>query len=157
MTNQEAIEMLIAKAECTRRDSSGIDVDCNLRNCDECDLCYKQGTMGDQMEALGVAISALQAQDVPDINVGDMVSMSGTSYIGDGFFYSQEMREQARRLEEMTNPLFVPESFAGVAYLRGGNYGCREHYGYGAHIGMTREELDMLHDAEMRKAERRQE
>lgn len=110
-----------------------------------------------EAEKMRDAISALQARDVPDINVGDMVSMSGTSYIGDGFFYSQEMREQARRLEEMTNPLFVPGSFAGVAYLRGGNYGCREHYGYRAHIGMTREELDMLHDAEMRKAERRQE
>ena len=77
--------------------------------------------------------------------------MSGTSYIGDSFCYSQEMREQARRLEEMTNPLFVPGSSAGAAYLRGGNYGYREHYGYGAHIGMTRKELDMLHDAEMRK------
>jgi hypothetical protein len=64
MTNQEAIEMLTAKAECIRREASGIDVDCNHRNCDECDLCYKQGTMGDQMEALGVAISALQAQDL---------------------------------------------------------------------------------------------
>ena len=42
-------------------------------------------------------------------------------------------------------------SSAGAAYLRGGNYGYREHYGYGAHIGMTREEMDMLHDAEMRK------
>lgn len=64
MTNQEAIEMLTAKAECIRREASGIDVDCNHRNCDECDLCYKQGTMGDQMEALGVAVSALQAQDL---------------------------------------------------------------------------------------------
>ena len=63
MTNQEAIEMLTAKAECIRREASGIDVDCNHRNCDECDLCYKHGTMGDQMEALGVAISALQEQD----------------------------------------------------------------------------------------------
>jgi hypothetical protein len=63
MNNQEAIEMLTAKAECIRREASGIDVDCNHRNCDECDLCYKQGTMGDQMEALGVAISALQAQE----------------------------------------------------------------------------------------------
>ena len=62
MTNQKAIEMLTAKAECIRRDASGIDVDCNHRNCDECDLCYKQGTMGDQIEALGVALSALQAQ-----------------------------------------------------------------------------------------------
>lgn len=74
MTNQEAIEILTAKAECMRRETSGIDIDCNYRNCDECDLCYKQGTTGDQIEALCVAISALQAQDVPVINVGDMIS-----------------------------------------------------------------------------------
>lgn len=75
MTKREVIEMLTAKAECIRREASGTDIDCNLRNCDECDLCYKQGTTGDQMEALRVAISALQAQDVPDTNVGDMISM----------------------------------------------------------------------------------
>lgn len=67
MTKRKVIEMLTAKAECIRRESSGIDVDCNFRNCDECDLCYKQGTMGDQMEALCVAISALQAQDLQPI------------------------------------------------------------------------------------------
>ena len=71
--------------------------------------------------------------------------MSGTGYIGDGFYYSREMREQTRRLEEMTNPLFMPGSYAGAAWLRGGNYG------YGAYIGMTRKELDRLHDAGRRK------
>ena len=74
MTPEETIKILTAKAECMRRETSGIDIDCNYRNCDECDLCYKQGTTGDQMEALRVAISALQAQDVPDTNVGDTVS-----------------------------------------------------------------------------------
>ena len=74
ITPEETIKILTAKAECMRRETSGIDIDCNYRNCDECDLCYKQGTTGDQMEALRVAISALQAQDVPDTNVGDMVS-----------------------------------------------------------------------------------
>lgn len=63
MTNQEAIEMLTAKAECIRREASGIDVDCIHRNCDECDLCYKQGTMGDQMKALDMAIQALKRED----------------------------------------------------------------------------------------------
>lgn len=101
MTIKEAIEMLTAKAECLRRDASGTDVDCNLRNCDDCDLCYKQGTTGDQGEALGVAISALATidqfrwerdlaieqlkglgyelgekprEDVTDTNVGDTIS-----------------------------------------------------------------------------------
>ena len=64
ITPEETIKILTAKAECMRRETSGIDIDCNYRNCDECDLCYKQGTTGDQMEALRVAISALQAQDL---------------------------------------------------------------------------------------------
>lgn len=64
ITPEETIKILTAKAECMRRETSGIDIDCNYRNCDECDLCYKQGTTGDQMEALRVAISALQEQDL---------------------------------------------------------------------------------------------
>ena len=63
MDNQEAIEILTAKVECMRRETSGIDIDCNYRNCDECDLCYKQGTIGDQREALDMATSALQEKD----------------------------------------------------------------------------------------------
>ena len=63
MTNKEAIEILTAKAECIRREVSGTDFACNLRNCDECDLCYAQGTTGEQREAIEMAISALQEQD----------------------------------------------------------------------------------------------
>ena len=74
MKKQEAIKMLTVKVECMRRETSGIDVDCNSRNCDNCELCYAQGTMGEQQEALTMAISALQAQDVPDTNVSDMTS-----------------------------------------------------------------------------------
>ena len=71
MTNQEAIQMLTAKVKCMQRETSGTDVDCNSRNCDDCELCYAQGTTGEQGKALNMAISALQAQDVPDINVGN--------------------------------------------------------------------------------------
>ncbi len=71
MDNQEAIEILTAKVECMRRETSGIDIDCNHRNCDECDLCYKQGTTGDQREALRVAIFALQAQDAKTRKICD--------------------------------------------------------------------------------------
>ena len=74
ITPEETIKILEAKVECKKRETSGIDIDCNYRNCDECDLCYKQGTTGEQIEALSMAISALQEQDIPDINVGDMVS-----------------------------------------------------------------------------------
>lgn len=60
MTSEETIKMLTAKVECMKRESSGIDQDCNYRNCDECKLCYEQGTVGEQREALQMAISALQ-------------------------------------------------------------------------------------------------
>lgn len=83
ITPEETIKILTAKAECMRRETSGIDIDCNYRNCDECDLCYKQGTTGDQIEALGVAISALQAQDLqPTCNnlVTDTISRKTVRY-----------------------------------------------------------------------------
>ena len=63
MTNQEAIKMLTSKVECIRRETSGTDIDCNFHNCDDCELCYAQGTTGEQRKALNMAISALQAQD----------------------------------------------------------------------------------------------
>lgn len=62
MINGEAMKMLEAKVECMKREISGTDLDCNNRNCDECDLCYAQGTMGEQREALQVAIAALEKQ-----------------------------------------------------------------------------------------------
>lgn len=60
MTNEEAKKMLEAKLECMKRETSGTDIDCNHRNCDECSLCYEQGNMGEQKEALSVAIKALE-------------------------------------------------------------------------------------------------
>lgn len=62
MTNEEAAKMLTAKVECMKRETSGIDSDCNDRHCDNCDLCYAQGTMGEQKEALRMAIEALEKQ-----------------------------------------------------------------------------------------------
>ena len=62
MTNEEAKKMLKAKLECLKRETSGTDIDCNYRNCDECDLCYAQGNMGEQKEVLEMAIKALDQQ-----------------------------------------------------------------------------------------------
>ena len=59
MTYNDARKRLIAKVKCMIRDTSGTDIDCNNSNCDECDLCYEQGCIGDQKEALKVAINAL--------------------------------------------------------------------------------------------------
>ena len=74
MTNEEAVKMLTAKAECMMRESSGEDLDCNHRNCDECDLCYAQGTMGEQREALKVAIEALQNSPAQMTGISNLIS-----------------------------------------------------------------------------------
>lgn len=60
MTNEEAKKKLKAKHDCLKRDISGKDKDCNFRRCDECGLCYEQGNMGEQLEALDIAIKALE-------------------------------------------------------------------------------------------------
>ena len=85
MTNQEAIKMLAAKTECLRRDTSGIDVDCNSSNCGSCEFCYDQGTMGEQKEALTMAISALEKQ-IPKKPVM-------------GYAFSEKLREVIKRTD----------------------------------------------------------
>ena len=66
MTNKQAKKMLKAKLECLKRETSGTDFDCNNNNCDECSLCYEQGNMGEQKEALDMAIKALEQQPCED-------------------------------------------------------------------------------------------
>ena len=61
MTREEATNMLKAKLECLKRETSGTDFDCNNSNCDECSLCYEQGNMGEQKLALAMAIMELEA------------------------------------------------------------------------------------------------
>ena len=86
MTNEQAKKMLKAKLECLKRETSVTDFECNHNNCDECSLCYEQGTMGEQKEALDMAIKALEQQPCADaisrqaaIDVADAV----WSVIGD--------------------------------------------------------------------------
>lgn len=66
MTNEQAMHMLKAKLECLKRETSGFYGDCNNSNCDECSLCYEQGNMGEQKEALDMAIEALEQQPCED-------------------------------------------------------------------------------------------
>ena len=66
MTNEQAKKMIKAKLECLKRETSGTDFDCNNSNCDECSLCYEQGNMGEQKEALDMAIKALEQQPCED-------------------------------------------------------------------------------------------
>ena len=60
MTNEQAKKMIKAKLYCLKRETSGTDFDCNNSNCDECSLNYEQGNMGEQKEALDMALKALE-------------------------------------------------------------------------------------------------
>ncbi len=67
MTKEEAIKYLTAKLECLTR-SKGSREKCDSYNsyegCYECDLCYKQGNIGEQIESLKLAIKALEQEDI---------------------------------------------------------------------------------------------
>lgn len=52
MTIDEAKSILIAKANCIDKQCKGIYEDCNENLCDNCVLCYDQGTNGDQIKLL---------------------------------------------------------------------------------------------------------
>ena len=60
MTNEEAKKMLKAKLECLKHETSGTDYACNQHLCEGCSLNYEQGNMGEQKEALNIAIKALE-------------------------------------------------------------------------------------------------
>ena len=59
MTDSEAIEKLIAYYICQRLQVKGIYEDCNEKLCDNCDLCYAQGTTEEHIKSIEVAINAL--------------------------------------------------------------------------------------------------
>ena len=67
MTNEEARNMLVAKMICLTRETSGTDTECNSHNCDNCGLNYEQGNIGEQKEALDLAIKALEQQPCEDV------------------------------------------------------------------------------------------
>lgn len=60
MSIEDCTKMLIAKEKCMERETSGTDIDCNLHNCDDCSMCYEQGTMGEQKEAFKFAIDTMR-------------------------------------------------------------------------------------------------
>ena len=66
MTNEEAKKMLKAKLKCLIAETSGTNHDCNMRLCDGCALNYEQGNMGEQQQALEMAIEALEQQPCED-------------------------------------------------------------------------------------------
>lgn len=60
MNNSEVLEKLRAYLKCRGRQVKGIYYACNNKKCDDCDLCYMQGTTGEHIEAIEVAIQALE-------------------------------------------------------------------------------------------------
>ena len=98
MTNEEAKKMLKAKLECLKNETSGINHDCNMRLCDGCSLNYEQGNMGEQKEALDMAIKALEqkrwipvSERLPEKDEVVLITnkwyeVDKALYIGDGMF-----------------------------------------------------------------------
>lgn len=69
MTNEEAIKVNEARLQCIRNRVSGTVAPCNVGACDGCLLNYKQGNMGEQKEALDMAIKALRGQQTTDEDI----------------------------------------------------------------------------------------
>ena len=63
MKENEAIEKLKAYLKCQRLQVRGIYEDCNEDLCDNCDLCYMQGTAGEHIKSIEIAIQALEKQE----------------------------------------------------------------------------------------------
>ena len=62
MTEIEAMEKLRAYHKCKILQVKGIYEDCNNKLCDNCDLCYAQGNIGEHIKSIEIAIQALEKQ-----------------------------------------------------------------------------------------------
>ena len=62
MTESEAIKKLRAYLKCQRLQVKGIYEDCNEKLCDNCNLCYAQGNVGEHIKSIDIAIQALEKQ-----------------------------------------------------------------------------------------------
>ena len=60
MNNSEVLEKLRAYLKCQDNKVKGINAMCTHNMCDNCDLCYMQGTTSEHIEAIEVAIQALE-------------------------------------------------------------------------------------------------
>lgn len=61
---QGTIKRLKARLECGKREVSG-KVKCIYELCEDCDLCYEQGNMGERNIDLKRAIEALETEAIP--------------------------------------------------------------------------------------------
>jgi len=87
MNNSEVLEKLRAYLKCRRRQVKGIYEDCNNKKCDNCDLCYMQGTVGEHIEAIEVATQALEKLQVYE-NLEEQGRLVKLPYkVGDDVYY----------------------------------------------------------------------
>ena len=89
----EAINMIEAKKRCLEREASGTDHCCNNNECDECALCYEQGTI---------------AELEKELKAGEDICIQATSSHITFEFFSQELLEKGYVMEEVKE-----ESFCG--------------------------------------------
>ena len=90
MTGGEAIEKLIAYHKCQRLQAKGIYEDCNEKLCDNCNLCYAQGNVGQHIKSIEIAIQSLEKQ-IPKKPHKNFEKFSGVwcscgKYLGKGYF-----------------------------------------------------------------------
>lgn len=75
MTDSEALEMLRAYLKCQKLQVKGSYEDCKKQLCDNCDLCYAQGNMGEHIKSIEIAIQALEKQILVNYNkIADLLA-----------------------------------------------------------------------------------
>ena len=120
MTFEEAQIMLKAKAKCIERICKGIYEDCNEQKCDNCDLCYAQGTNGEQIELMLQCaewleeLKAIKSDGFTD-NLLDMGFTKGYSKALDDFV--QKVKEHQYVLCDVINSKDYGMSTIGIEQI----------------------------------------
>ena len=112
MTNDEAKKMLKAKLECLKHETSGTDYACNQHLCEGCSLNYEQGNMGEQKEALDIAIKALEQQNCEDcISRKETIEWLKKVTVTDGIAFKTGFKQILYDIEQM--PSVIPQPKVG--------------------------------------------
>lgn len=62
MKLDEAIEKLKAYLKCRKKQVKGIYENCNNEKCDNCNLCYEQGTTDEHIKSVEIVVSGIEKQ-----------------------------------------------------------------------------------------------
>ena len=114
MTIDEAKKMLKAKLECLKHETSGTDYACNQHLCEGCSLNYEQGNMGEQKEALDMAIKALEQQPCEDC-----ISREQAVYVASGYCAPQNIADELRKLPSVTPRTKSEEAIHAQGFVEG--------------------------------------